>query len=376
MSSPTYSFVIAGLSITSSWGNGHATTYRALIRELHARGHRVLFLERDLPFYRAHSDEPQPSYCDTELYGSVDELEARFGDAVRHADVVMMGSYVPEGPRVGAWLTKTARGKKLFYDIDTPITLQKLEANDEEYLAVALIPRFDLYLSFTGGPTLALLETRYGAARARPLYCSVDAGLYYPEAEPKRWTLGYLGTYSDDRQPTVDELLCEPARALPSERFIVAGPQYPEQIAWPANVERVHHLPPGEHRRFYNAQRFTLNVTRRHMVRAGYSPSVRLFEAAACGTPIISDVWPGIDAFFSPEHEILLASSATQVRQYLSLLDDAEAAAIGARARARILQEHTAAHRVETLEGYVAELFDGRKSRTTTTIAIEREQRT
>ncbi|WP_437672475.1 CgeB family protein [Sorangium sp. So ce131] len=355
------SFVFLGLSITSSWGNGHATTYRGLLKRLAQRGHRVLFLERDLWFYAENRDLPHPPYGRTELYQSLDDLHERFRDVVRDADMVVVGSYVPDGVAVGAWVTETARGKTAFYDIDTPVTLKKLERGDTEYLAPSLIPRYDLYLSFTGGPTLELLERRYGAKRARPLYCSVDPEAYYPERAAPRWDLGYLGTYSADRQPTLDRLLVEPARRWAEGRFAVAGPQYPGDIDWPANVDRTDHIPPGEHRGFYNAQRFTLNVTRRDMIEAGYSPSVRLFEAAACGVPVISDAWAGIEEIFEPGKEILIARSSEEALHLLRELPERERVAIGQRARERVLARHTAAHRAEALERYARELAEERE---------------
>jgi len=236
------------------------------------------------------------------------------------------------------------------------VTLAKLARGDEEYLAASLIPRYQLYLSFTGGPTLRRLEAEYGSPLARPLYCSVDPDLYYPERAEARWDLGYLGTYSADRQPVLERLMLGAARRWRKGRFVVAGPQYPDEIAWPSNVERVEHLPPAEHRGFYNAQRFTLNVTRADMVRAGYSPSVRLFEAAACGTPIISDYWEGLETFLTPGKEVLISRSPEETLRYLRDLSDAERAAVGRRARARVLAAHTAAHRAAELEGYVLAL--------------------
>jgi spore maturation protein CgeB len=354
--------VFLGLSITSSWGNGHATTYRGLLRGLHARGHEVLFLERDLPFYADNRDMPRPPFGRTELYGSLEELFDRFRADVRNADLTVIGSFVPDGVAVAEWVTGTARGATAFYDIDTPVTLAKLARGETEYLSPALIPRFDVYLSFTGGPVLALLEQRYGAARARPLYCSVDTAEYFPEPAEARWDLGYLGTYSADRQPILDRLLLEPARRRPGYQFVVAGPQYPGTIRWPANVERMEHLAPGLHRSFYSAQRFALNVTREDMARAGYSPSVRLFEAAACGTPIISDRWPGLETFFTPGREILLADTADESLRLLSDTSEAERRDIGLRARARVLGEHTSAHRAETLETYARELMSRRST--------------
>lgn len=349
------SFVFLGLSITSAWGNGHATTYRALLRELSRRGHSVRFLERDLPYYADNRDLPQPAYAQTDLYATVAELKEKFATVVRDADVVIVGSYVPDGVEVSKWVLETARGVKMFYDIDTPVTLRKFELGAAEYIAPNQIPKFDVYLSFTGGPTLARLAKRFGARSARALYCSVDPESYYPELQAKQWELGYLGTYSADRQPALEELLCEPARSLAASRFVVAGPQYPESANFPVNVERIQHLSPSEHRAFYNSQRYTLNVTRADMVAAGYSPSVRLFEAAACGVPIISDVWSGIDCFFSPEKEILLARSAADVLAALQNVPEEQRVAIGERARRRVLAEHTAEHRAATLEQYVLE---------------------
>lgn len=348
--------VVLGLSITSSWGNGHATTYRGLLREFAARGHDVLFLERDVPWYAEHRDLPHPPFCRTILYSSVAELRDRFAAEVRAADLVIVGSYVPEGVAVGEWVTRTARGATAFYDIDTPVTLARLARGDTEYLSPELVPRYDAYLSFTGGPTLERLEREYGSPLARALYCSVDPALYHPEPTAVRWDLGYMGTYSDDRQPTLDRLLVEPARRWSAGRFAVAGPQYPDDIEWPAHVQRIAHLPPEQHRAFYNAQRFTLNVTRADMIAAGYSPSVRLFEASACGTPIISDYWHGLDALLAVGSEVLVARTADDTLGYLRDLPDGERRAVGERARARVLSAHTAAHRAAELEAYAVEL--------------------
>src|SRR5581483_8750947 len=309
MRNPRLSIVIFGLSITSSWGNGHATTYRSLVRGLSARGHDVCFLERDLPWYASNRDLPWPRYGRFELYTGLQNLKERFAQQVRDADLVIVGSYVPEGASIGAWVTSIAGGVTAFYDIDTPVTLAKLDQGQNDYLTRALIPKYRLYLSFTGGPILKRLEEEYGAAMARPLYCSVDPDLYYPEESERKWLLGYMGTYSPDRQRALEAILLDPARRLPEAGFAVAGPQYPAGISWPGNVERIEHLPPAAHRAFYNAQKFTLNITRADMVRAGYSPSVRLFEAAACGTPIISDDWRGLETFFTPGEEILVSNS-------------------------------------------------------------------
>ena len=353
----TLRIVILGLSITSSWGNGHATTYRGLVRELVRRGHDVLFLERDVPWYATNRDLPKPPFGRTALYADLDTLRSRHADDIGAADLVIVGSFVPDGVAVGDWVQANASGVTAFYDIDTPVTLAKLARGDTAYLEPRQIAGYDLYLSFTGGPTLQRLEREFGSPAARVLYCSVDPELYFPQELEPAWDLGYMGTYSDDRQPTVDKLLLAPARAWPEGRFTVAGPQYPAGIRWPANVQYTPHLPPVAHREFYNRQRFTLNVTRADMIEAGWSPSVRLFEAAACATPIVSDRWSGIESLLEPGREIFLADSPAEVLRLLRDLPESERRAVGERAQARILAEHTSAHRAAELEGHVVALL-------------------
>ncbi|HTL55685.1 MAG TPA: glycosyltransferase [Candidatus Limnocylindrales bacterium] len=348
--------VILGLSIMSSWGNGHATTYRGLMRELTARGHTVLFLERETEF-AANRDLPKPPYGRTALYSTFRELKERFAKEIRKADLVIVGSYVQEGAAIGDWVTRQAAGVTAFYDIDTPATLADLEQGDLDYLSRDLIPRYDMYLSFTGGPMLRRIEQLYGSRMARPLYGSVDTSLYYPEDRDKKWDLGYMGTYSEDRQPALDELLLQPACSWSRGRFVVAGPQYPKSITWPKNVKRYTHLSPDKHRAFYSAQKFTLNLTRAEMAEAGYSPSVRLFEAAACGTAIISDFWEGLDKFFVPNQEILITDSSEESLYYLLETTELQRRQLGERARARVLSKHTAKHRALELEDYARELL-------------------
>ncbi|HVJ91296.1 MAG TPA: glycosyltransferase [Labilithrix sp.] len=362
-------FVFFGLSITSSWGNGHATTYRGLVKSLVACGHEVTFLERDLPFYADNRDLPSPPYGRTYLYSSLDELYDRFAETVRQADIAIVGSYVPDGIAVGTWVQCLAPGRAAFYDIDTPVTLANLANGTCSYIAREQVERYALYLSFTGGPTLERLEKEFGSPCARALYCSVDAELHSPSPCVPSWDLGYLGTYSEDRQPMLEGLLLEPARSWPTGRFVVAGPQYPDSIAWPRNVARLTHLAPDGHRNFYNAQRFTLNVTRRAMVAAGWSPSVRLFEAAACATPIITDRWPGIEEVLTPGREILIAERSEDALRFLEKLPEDSRIAIGAAARNRILAEHTSMHRAEKLERLAREMLErnSRRSRGATT---------
>lgn len=352
--------LILGLSITSAWGNGHAVTYRGLVRELAARGHRVVFLERDVPWYAQHRDLPHPPWGTTRLYDDIDALERLWRPTIAAADVVIVGSYVPDGARVLELVLEHARGLRAFYDIDTPVTLAALDRGECAYLDAASIPRLDLYLSFTGGPTLDRLEREYGARRARALYCSADPEIYRPlPGESKQWELGYLGTYSPDRQPRVDALLDQVARRRPGQRYVVAGAQYPADLEWAPNVTRLPHVAPDAHADFYARQRLTLNVTRDDMIRAGYSPSIRLFEAAACGTAVVSDRWEGIETLFTPGEEILLADTTEDVLRILETHDDEALARIGKAARRKVLRAHTAAHRVLELERHLAETAIG-----------------
>lgn len=348
--------VVIGLSITSSWGNGHATTFRALLHAFNKREHDILFLERDVPYYAQNRDLPNPSFCKIKLYSNLNELKEKYKSEIQNADAVMVGSYVPEGVEVIDFVLKTAKGVTLFYDIDTPVTLAKLERQDFEYLHPRQIEGFDAYLSFAGGPILDVLMDKYYSPNAKPLYCSVDSNLYFPEFQEIQWEMGYLGTYSDDRQPTVEKLLNKTARKLPSKQFSVAGSQYPATYNWSGNIELLGHLPPAEHRKYYNSQRYTLNVTRQDMIKAGFSPSVRLFEAAACKVPIISDYWDGLDSFFEPGTEILIAHSTEDVVGYLTEISEKERRRIAENAYQKILNKHTSEARAKELENYIVEI--------------------
>lgn len=345
MNAGRLSIVFLGLSLSSSWGNGHATTYRALLRGLAGRGHRLLFLERDVPWYAAHRDLRDPDYCRLDLYADLDDLADRHGRSIADADVVIVGSYVPDGADVLRLVLAAAGGIVGFYDIDTPVTLAALGRGDCTYLDAAQIPALDLYFSFSGGAAITRLRELYGARRPLPLHCMADEDRYRPTGVPVRWDLGYLGTYSDDRQPALERLLIEPARLLPDRRFVVAGPQYPESIEWPPNVDRIEHVAPEQHPAFYCSLRFALNVTRADMLELGHSPSVRLFEAAACATPVVTDRWLGLDSFFPEGEAIVVADGTADVVRTLTKIDPAAARRIGERAREIALSGHTGRHR-------------------------------
>lgn len=345
--------IFIGLSITSSWRNGHASTYRALIHGLHQLGQKVLFLERDQPWYASNRDAPILPYCQSRLYVDVDELRARYTPRIRAAAAVIVGSHLDDGRDICDWVLDHAVGIKAFYDIDAPETLAQLQGDSCKYLRAAQVPAFDVMLSFTGGPPLNRLEQEFGARRAQPLYCSVNVDLHQPTRSRRDIELGYLGGYSDDRQPALEQLLIEPARRMPKRHFAVAGARYPSHLLWPKNVQRIDHMSPGSHPQFYGRQRFTLHLTRAGTRGTGYSPSVRLLEAAACGTPIISDEWTGIDALLEPGKEILLARSSEDVTHFLEDVSDAQAEQIAAAARERVCAEDSSVARAEELLNYL-----------------------
>ncbi len=348
---------IFGLSITSSWGNGHATTFRALCQALHRRGHRIVFFERDQEWYRSNRDLPGPPYCEVKIFDSWSEIRPSVRSELRDSDVAMVGSYVPDGIAALNEVLDSNVPVKSFYDIDTPITIGQLRrCGATAYLLRRHLAELDVYFSFTGGPLLEELESKHGVRLAVPLYCSVDPDRYreLPLSDEFACDLSYMGTYAADRQPKLEGLLCRTARRLPGKRFIVAGPQYPASIEWPPNVERILHLSPRHHAAFYGSSRMTLNVTRRDMVMAGYSPSVRLFEAAACAATIVSDNWPGLETFFAPGVEVLLAAVSDDVVRYISDCEAGELRRIGRAARERVLAGHTSDIRAREFERAVA----------------------
>ena len=340
--------VIFGLSVSSSWGNGHAALWRGLIRALLADGHVVTFFEKDVPYYRDSRDlDALPEGGRLVLYPDWDTVLPAARRALDGADVGMVTSYCPDAIAAARLLGEARVGLRCFYDLDTPVTLARLEAGEEVgYIGPDGLRGYDLVLSYTGGGALEALRSRLGARLVAPIYGSVDPDLHRP-APPRpeyRALLSYIGTYAADRQAALERLFVEPARLCPADRFVIAGAQYPDAFPWTANTWFVRHLPPPEHPAFYSSSRLTLNVTRDAMARSGWCPSGRLFEAAACGVPILSDQWAGLDAFFAPGHEILVAETTDDALDALAMPPDA-LAAIARRARERTLDEHTAARR-------------------------------
>ncbi len=344
--------VIFGLSVSSSWGNGHAALWRGLIRGLLADGHAVDFFERDVPFYAQNRDlTALPEGGRLVLYTGWAEALPAARRALGGADVALVTSYCPDALAAEALIRDHGRVMRCFYDLDTPVTLARLEAGEGvDYIGPEGLAGYDLVLSYTGGGALDALRGRLGARRVVPIYGSVDPALHRPvgAAEGPRALLSYLGTYAADRQAALEALFIEPARRRPADRFVIGGAQYPQAFPWADNIWFVRHLPPDRHPAFYCSSRMTLNVTRAAMAAMGHCPSGRLFEAAACGTPILTDAWDGLDAFFTPGEEILVARSSAEAMAALDL-PDATLDALARRARARTLDEHTAARRARQM---------------------------
>ncbi len=343
--------VVFGLTVTSSWGNGHATLWRSLIRALTRRGHHVTFFERDVSWYADARDLGEMPGLDTVVYPDWDSVHPRAAREVAEADVAMVTSYCADGA-LASGLVLAGPAGRVFYDLDTPVTLAALAAGERPaYLPPQGLGGFDLVLSFTGGTALDRLRTELGARRVLPLYGSVDPEAHrpVPAVADYRADLSYLGTYAADRQPALQALLIDPARQMPQRRFVIGGAQYPADFPWTENIHFVRHMPPQLHPAFFSSSRLTLNVTRRAMAEAGWCPSGRLFEAAACGTALLSDSWPGLSDFYTPGQEILIAHGTADATAAIAR-DDAELRRIAERARQRTLDEHSGDRRARELE--------------------------
>lgn len=350
--------VIFGLTVSSSWGNGHATLWRGLCRALGRRGHQVVFFEHDVPYYATHRDLTGLAGGELILYSDWAEVLPKARQHLAGADVGMVTSYCPDGLAAADLVLDSRARWHVFYDLDTPVTLNHLRAGKPvDYIGPRGLRDFDLVLSYTGGAALEELKSQLGARQVAPLYGSVDPEVHrpVPAVEAYRGALSYLGTYAADRQAALEKLFIEPARRLPQQKFVIGGAQYPEAFPWTSNIFFTRHVAPGEHPGFYCSSRLTLNVTRAAMAQMGYCPSGRLFEATACGTPILTDWWEGLDEFFVPGMEILVAQTTGEVVEALGL-PAAELARIARAARERTLAEHTAERRAIELEERLAGL--------------------
>lgn len=343
--------VVFGLSVSSAWGNGHATIWRSLAVALDKAGHELVFFEQDTPYYAAHRDALTLRGCNLVLYGAWEDVEPRATRELARADAAVVTSYCPDAARAAELILSSRVPVRAYYDMDTPVTLDRLEAGEPVfYLPEYGLGDFDVVLSFTGGAALEALRHRLGARRTVPLYGSVDVDAYRRVAPVERFRadLSYLGTFAEDRRRATEELFVGPATLCPRRTFLLAGALYPEDFPWRSNIIHREHVAPFDHPELYSSCRLTLNLTRATMARYGYCPSERLFEAAACGAPIVSDVWPGLEAFFAPGDEILVAKGAQDVVAALESSDE-ELLAIAENARQRTLSQHTSDVRAREL---------------------------
>jgi spore maturation protein CgeB len=346
-------FLVFGLCVSSSWGNGHATLWRGLIKALVRRGHTLTFYEKDAPYYASTRDGWEPPFgADLSIYEHFEDIRDEANRKLQHTDLAIVTSYCPDGSAASALVLDSRASIKAFYDLDTPVTLDTLSSGRSvSYLPAEGLNRFDLVLSYTGGRALDELKTRLGARVVEPLYGWVDAETHRPESpiDEFRSELCYLGTFAKDRQTALDELFVHTARVQPEKRFAIGGAQYPEDFPWTQNIFFVRHLPPSLHSAFFCSSRATLNVTRQAMAQYGFCPSGRLFEAAACGAAIFSDWWEGLNTFFEPNSEILPVHHTKDVVEALSL-SDLELKRMASAAMERVLASHTADARAVALE--------------------------
>ena len=353
---------IFGLTISSSWGNGHATLWRGLCKALVKLGHEFTFFERDVPYYASNRDwaslPPSLGNSKLVLYSDWSTIEAQARRELAHCDTAIVSSYCFDAQAATDAILDAQHPLAVFYDLDTPVTLDALRSGKQvPYIPWRGLGDFDLVLSYTGGAALEALRSDLSAHRVRALYGHVDPDVHQPVDPVDRYRamLSWLGTYSADRQAMLEELFVAPARLRPEEKFLIAGAQYPEHFPWSSNVYFVYHLPPQEHAAFFSSSRLTLNVTREPMARMGWCPSGRLFEAAACGAAVLSDEWCGLDDFYTPGEQVLVARNCADTLAALDL-SDARLQAIGRAARERTLDEHTSMHRAKQLIHYLEEL--------------------
>lgn len=343
--------IIFGLTISSSWGNGHATIWRGLCGALARCGHQVVFFEHDVSYYSNHRDLTSPEGYQIIFYENWVDIEPQAREMVAAADAAIITSYCPDSSSAAEVVLASKVPVRVFYDLDTPVTLERLrQQGSVDYVPSCGLGPFDLVLSYTGGRALLDLQELLGARKVAALYGSVDPRLHKPVQPKAKYgaDLSYLGTYAEDRQPMLRRLFIEAARCAPEKRFLVGGAQYPENFPWAENIWFVSHVPPAEHPAFYSSSKLTLSVTRAAMAEMGYCPSGRLFEAAACETPLVSDWWDGLDDFFEPGREIIVASSTAEVLEALAGSRD-ELQQVGVAARERVMAEHTSDHRCQQL---------------------------
>ncbi len=342
-------------SILSAYWNGAATYYRGLARALHERGHRLHFYEPRAFGRHEHRDFDELPWGEVTVYepGDRQQLKRCLRDAA-DSDFVVKASGVGVGDEEleaeVAALQASGTGT-IFWDVDTPATLARLESDSSDKLR-ALLPDYDFVLCYGGGEPVRERYRKLGARRAEVVYNALDPATHFPVTREERFEgdLGFLGNRLPDREARVHEFLFNPARRLGDRRFVLGGSGWDDAVGELPNLRYVGHVYTTEHNAFNVSATAVINISRNDMARAGYSPATRLFEAAGAGACLISDAWDGIGAFLEPGEEVLVAEDADDVARIVEALAPGEARIIGQRARERLLAEHTYGHRAGQLE--------------------------
>lgn len=347
-----------GSSLVSAYWNGAATYYRGIIRALHELGHVVTFYEPDAYDRQKHRDIPDPPWAKIVVYPADEPGLDRALQQGRHADLIVKASGVgvlDEQLNAAVLDVKKPQALAAFWDVDAPATLDRLAANPTDAFH-ACVPRYDLILTYGGGQPVIDGYARVGAKQCVPVYNALDPTTHYPvEPDPRfSGTLGFLGNRLPDREARVEAFFLAVASRMPEHEFLLGGSGWDDKPL-PANVRRVGHVYSRDHNSFNCTPRAVLNINRDSMARYGYSPATRVFEAAGAGACLITDSFRGVELFLTPDEEVLLADSGEDVAEHLRSLTDEQARQIGRRARARVLAEHTYAHRADQLHTLLTE---------------------
>ena len=347
-----------GSSLVSAYWNGAATYYRGLVKELHHRGHRVTFYEPDALDRQAHRDIADPDWAEVVVYQADENAALEVVELAQTADIVVKASGVGVLDELLEEAVLDAKGNRLvvFWDVDAPATLARMEADEQDPLR-ALVPRYDLIVTYGGGDPVVQRYLALNAPECIPVYNAFDPETHHPVVPDGRFAadLAFLGNRLPDREVRVEQFFVEVAQLMPERQFLLGGAGWQDRNL-PQNVRLLGHLAPREHNAFNCTPLAVLNVLRESMAANGWSPATRVFEAAGAGACVVSDVWAGIGDFLEPGREILVADSGRAVSELLERLTPADARRIGDRARQRVLAEHTYARRAMQVE----EIFTAR----------------
>jgi spore maturation protein CgeB len=342
-----------GSSLVSAYWNGAATYYRGVLQALARRGHRITFYEPDAFERQAHRDIPDPDWAEIIVYPASEAGVGQALERARAADLIVKASGVGVFDRLleaAVPAIRRAGALAVFWDVDAPATLDRV-ATDRGDPFRALIPAYDLVLTYGGGPPVVAAYHRLGARSCVPIYNGLDPATHCPVPPQPRFAcdLGLVANRLPDRERRIEAFFLAVAAVRPNEHFLLAGSGWHDKSV-PANVSYLGHLYTSDHNAFNVSARAVLNVSRDSMAAYGYSPATRIFEAAGAGACVITDVWQGIEQFFAPGSEILVAASGDEVAEHLARLTPQQARRIGDRARRRAVAEHTYEQRVDRLE--------------------------